>query len=224
MSLKTRFLETISRVRHAGIHLSAWGEVYALVTVCLGHIRAQVGCVAAPSLPLLFPLRGSPSVCSRWALQSAWPGPQMMEGPEPWGILQVRSPAARGLWNLCAALDYWKSVGCYTKWWTDENLGSFEQEVSEIRFSGIRVWADLVAFLEVHRFHHGFLLLLFFSSSLANPSFSAFSPLTTRLYLSFGEAEFNMLWSVGFCSPSKWNFCVQKYFAKTVSPTRFQRC
>lgn len=224
MSLKTRFSEPISRVRHAGIHLSAWGEVYAPVAVCLGHIRAQVGCVAAPSLPLLFPLRGSPSVCSRWALQSAWPGPQMIEGPEPWGYCRSVRLQHEGSEIFALLWITAKPVGCYAKWWTDENLGSFEQRVSEVRFSGMRVRADLVAFLEVHRFRHGFLLLLFFSSSLANPSFSAFSPLTTRLYLSFGEAEFNTLWSIGCCSPSKWNFCVQKYFAKTVSPTCFQRC
>lgn len=159
LSLKPTFSRTVSRVWD----LSAWEEIYALVTVCLGHTRAQERCVAAPLLLLLFPVWGSPSVCSRWELWSAWPGPQMRVGPEPWGMLQVLwlqhkdSEIIELLWGTV------KFIGCYTKWGSVENLGSFEQEISEMQSPGMVVWADPMTFIVVHRFHHGF--IYFFDGS-----------------------------------------------------------
>lgn len=93
ISLKCKFSETISRSGNLAIHLRALGEVCTLVAASLGHIRAHLGCVAAPSLVLLFPLQGSPSAVHRWALWSAWPGPQMIEGPKPW--VHFHFPAGR---------------------------------------------------------------------------------------------------------------------------------
>lgn len=135
--------------------LSAWGEVYALVTVCLGHTRAQQGCVAAPLLLLLFPVWGSPSVCSRWELRSAWPGPQMRVGPEPWGALQVLWLQHKDSEIIVLLWVTVKCRGCYTKWESGENLGSFEQEISGIQSPGMGMWEDPMAFLVALRFHHG---------------------------------------------------------------------
>lgn len=110
------FSRTVSRV----LDLSARGEVHVLVTVCLGHTRAQQGCVAAPLLLLLFPVWGSPSVCSRWELQSAWPGPQMRVGPEPWGTLQVLWLQHKGSEIIVLPLGYWeiyRMLYKVMKWW-----------------------------------------------------------------------------------------------------------
>lgn len=151
------FSRTVSRVWD----LSAWGAVYALVTVCLGHTGAQQGCVAAPLLLLLFPVWGSPSVCSRWELQRAWPGPQMRVGPEPWGVLQLLWLQQKGSEIIVPLWVTVKSMGCFTKWGGGEDLGSFGQEISEIQSPGMGVWVDPMAFLVALRFHHGEFLWLF---------------------------------------------------------------
>lgn len=127
MSSNPRFSKTISRVQDLGVYLSTWEEA------CPGRSlsRAYQGTtrMCGSPLPPAFVSFARKPICVRQMGAAEC----LARSPDDRGTETLGYPAGlfgcsmRALKSLCCFGLLLKSVGCYRRWWTDENLGWFKR-------------------------------------------------------------------------------------------------